>query len=36
LSGDVIRERLGDLFERFEWDAAEPTDASDATPGGLG
>jgi hypothetical protein len=23
LEGDVIRERLGDLFERFQWDAGE-------------
>ena len=32
LEGDVIRERLGDLFERFEWDADDSADAEAVSP----
>jgi len=32
LEGDVIRERLGDLFERFQWDRDDADDARQAAP----
>lgn len=33
LEGDVIRERLGDLFERFQWDAGESSVPPAPAPG---
>jgi hypothetical protein len=30
LEGDVIREQLGDLFERFQWEAGDPAEPPSA------
>ncbi len=36
LEGDVIRDQLGDLFERFQWDAQSGIHVEAAVPGDHG